>query len=86
MLNWKKIINDHNKEFNGKCMDDTNPIMFRVKLKNYDVPLLFKSNNKAFGDYLGYSVYAYDEENDRLCRIERDLKYSNIEFIELVEG
>ena len=33
MINWKKMINDHDKEFNGKCLDDPNPIMFRVKLK-----------------------------------------------------
>ena len=33
MIDWKKMINDHNKEFNGKCLDDPNPIMFRVKLK-----------------------------------------------------
>ena len=83
MLNWKKIINDHNKEFNGKCMDDQNPIMFRVKLKNYDTPLIFNSRNKAFGDYGGYSVIAYDEESDSLHRIERDLKDSNIEYIEI---
>ena len=78
------MINDHNKEFNGKCLDDPNHIMFRVKLKNYDMPLLFKSNNKAFGDYLGYSVFAYDEENNSLCRIERDLNDSNIETIEII--
>lgn len=86
MIKWKKMINDHNEEFNGKCLIDPNPLVFRVKLKNYDMPLLFNSRNKAFGDYGGYSVFAYDEENDSLYRIERDLKDSNIEFIELVEG
>ena len=48
------------------------------------MPLLFKSNNKAFGDYLGYSVFAYNEENNSLYRIERDLKDSNIETIEII--
>lgn len=86
MIKWKKMINDHNEEFNGKCLIDQNPLVFRVKLKNYSTPLLFNSRNKAFGDYSGYSVFAYDEENDSLHRIERDLKDSNIEFIELVEG
>ena len=83
MIKWKKLINDHNEEFNGKCLEDAHPLVFRVKLKNYDIPLLFKSNNKAFGDYLGYSVYAYDD-NDNMYRIERDLKDSNIESIELI--
>ena len=34
MIDWKKMINDHNKEFNGKCLDDPNHIMLRVKQKN----------------------------------------------------
>ena len=83
MINWKKMIDLHNEEFNGLCMNDDNPIVFRVKLKNYDKSLMFGSNNKAFGDYCGYSVFAYDD-NDNVYRIERDLKDSNIESIEIV--
>lgn len=83
MINWRNMINLHNEDFNGKCCNDKNPLVFRVKLKNYDVPLMFGSNNKAFGDYGGFSVFAWDE-NDNMYRIERDLTNTNIESIELV--
>ena len=36
MLNWEKMIDEHNAKLNYKCLGDKNPLVFRVKLKSYD--------------------------------------------------
>lgn len=83
MLNWEKMIEEHNAKLNYKCLDDKNPLVFRVKLKSYDEMLTFTSANKAFGDYGGFSVFASDSKNN-WYRIEQELFHGDIESIERV--
>ena len=83
MLNWEKMIDEHNAKLNYKCLGDKNPLVFRVKLKSYDEVLTFTSANKAFGDYGGFSVFAYDT-NDNCYRIEQELFHGDIVSIERV--
>jgi len=76
------MITIQSEIYDGKCCDDENPLRFRVKFKGDDKSYEFTSANKAFGNYLGYSVFA--KCGDDLVRIERRLTENQIESIELM--